>query len=109
MQSADACQCAHIDGGSRSTLAAGLTHAWWCPYFAGVAKSFIKILLLQHKTLGVNTDTDASEACLSAALLYPRPVETKSGVRQWAEDNALLIGLTVAYRWRVLSTTVAYR
>ena len=80
-------------------LAAGLTHARWCPYFAGVAKSFTEILLLQHKTLGVNTDTDVSEACLSAADLYPPSVETRSGLRPWAEDNALLVGWRVAYRW----------
>ncbi len=64
--------------GSRSMLAAGLTHAWWCPYFAGVAKSFTEILLLQQKPPGVNTDTDVSEAYLFASLLYPRPVETRS-------------------------------
>ena len=80
-------------------LAAGLTHAWWCPYFAGVAKSFTEILLLQHKAAGVNTRTNGSEACLSGAHLYPRPGETRSGIRQWAEDNALPNDLRVAYRW----------
>ena len=84
--------------GFRSMLAAGLTHAWRCPYFAGIAKSFTEILLLQQNSAGVNTDTDVSEACLFAARLYPRLVETRSGVRQWA-DNALLIVQRVAYRW----------
>jgi hypothetical protein len=53
-------------------LAAGLTHEWWCPYFAGVAKSFTEILLLQHKPPGANADvskSDVSETCL---LLHTR-------------------------------------